>query len=86
MSSEEMAHANWRLENPPLEIAAYKSMGLFVVGRLAARHGIRVRLHPAETGGLMALVWLPDNVIVHQDAMPSSGSAAYSSAASGPGG
>src|SRR5260370_33396502 len=41
-------------------------MGLFVVARLAARHGIRVRLRPAPTGGLTALVWLPDEVVTHE--------------------
>jgi hypothetical protein len=41
-------------------------MGLFVVARLAARHGIRVRLRPASMGGLTALVWLPDEVIAHE--------------------
>jgi hypothetical protein len=43
-------------------------MGLFVVARLAARHGIRVRLRPASMGGLTALVWLPDEVIAHETA------------------
>jgi hypothetical protein len=43
-------------------------MGLFVVARLAARHGIRVRLRPASAGGLTALVWLPDEVISHDSA------------------
>jgi hypothetical protein len=37
-----------------------------VVARLAARHGIRVRLRPASMGGLTALVWLPDEVITHE--------------------
>jgi len=41
---------------------------LFVVARLAARHGIRVRLRPASMGGLTALVWLPDEVIAHETA------------------
>jgi hypothetical protein len=41
-------------------------MGLFVVARLAARHGIRVRLRPASMGGLTALVWLPDEVISYE--------------------
>jgi hypothetical protein len=40
-----------------------RRMGLFVVARLAARHGIRVRLRSAATGGLTALVWLPDEVV-----------------------
>jgi hypothetical protein len=43
-------------------------MGLFVVARLAARHGIRVRLRPASVGGLTALVWLPDEVISYETA------------------
>jgi signal transduction histidine kinase len=64
MGAEEMAHANWRLDNPPVvDVAVSRRMGLFVVARLAARHGIRVRLRPAAAGGLTALVWLPDEVI-----------------------
>jgi hypothetical protein len=39
-------------------------MGLCVVSRLAARHGVKVRLQPATTGGLTALVWLPDEIAV----------------------
>ena len=67
MGAEEMAHANWRLDNPPVvDVAVSRRMGLFVVARLAARHGIRVRLRPAAAGGLTALVWLPDEVISHQ--------------------
>jgi signal transduction histidine kinase len=67
MGAEEMAHANWRLDNPPVvDVAVSRRMGLFVVARLAARHGIRVRLRPASTGGLTALVWLPDEVVTHE--------------------
>src|SRR5215469_11059749 len=64
MGAEEMAHANWRLDNPPVvDVAVSRRMGLFVVARLAARHGIRVRLRAAGSGGLIALVWLPDEVV-----------------------
>ncbi len=67
MGAEEMAHANWRLDNPPVvDVAVSRRMGLFVVARLAARHGIHVRLRPASKGGLTALVWLPDEVITQQ--------------------
>jgi signal transduction histidine kinase len=67
MGAEEMAHANWRLDNPPVvDVAVSRRMGLFVVARLAARHGIRVRLRPAAAGGLTALVWLPDEVVSHE--------------------
>ncbi len=69
MHPDQMAQANWRLENPPAtDLAVSRNMGLFVVGRLAARHGIKVRLQPATSGGLSALVWLPDAVAVLQDA------------------
>jgi signal transduction histidine kinase len=72
MGAEEMAHANWRLDNPPVvDVAVSRRMGLFVVARLAARHGIRVRLRPATGGGLTALVWLPDEVISHDEAAAS---------------
>ncbi len=67
MNPDEMVQANWRLDNPAAaDITVYKNMGLFVVGRLAARHGIKVRLQPAKSGGLTALVWLPDAVVAPQ--------------------
>jgi signal transduction histidine kinase len=67
MGAEEMAHANWRLDNPPVvDVAVSRRMGLFVVARLAGRHGIRVRLRPAASGGLIALAWLPDETIMHE--------------------
>ncbi|HZC39334.1 MAG TPA: nitrate- and nitrite sensing domain-containing protein [Streptosporangiaceae bacterium] len=73
MGSEEMAHANWRLDNPPVvDVAVSRRMGLFVVARLAARHGIRVRLRPASLGGLTALVWLPDEVVSLDSVTPGS--------------
>ncbi len=69
MSAQEMAHANWRLENPPAsDIEVPKWIGLLVVARLAARHGVRVRLQQAEFGGLTALVWIPDQLIAREDA------------------
>jgi hypothetical protein len=85
MGSEEMAHANWRLDNPPVvDVAVSRRMGLFVVGRLAARHGIRVRLRPAASGGLTALVWLPDEVITHQDPVVAPGFGAFDTAKTAP--
>ena len=81
MGAEEMAHANWRLDNPPVvDVAVSRRMGLFVVARLAARHGIRVRLRPATTGGLTALVWLPDETVTHEGSRPPGRAAAASSA------
>jgi len=71
VSDQEMSHANWRLDNPPVvDVAVSRRMGLFVVGRLAARHGVRVRLRHAQTGGLTALIWLPDTVAAPEVASP----------------
>ncbi|MGI5208475.1 nitrate- and nitrite sensing domain-containing protein [Spirillospora sp. CA-108201] len=64
MSPEELEQANWRLANPPvIDFSAARRMGLFVVGRLAVRHGIRVELRAAQGGGLTAFVVLPDAVV-----------------------
>jgi anti-sigma regulatory factor (Ser/Thr protein kinase) len=72
MGAEEMARANWRLDNPPVvDVAVSRRMGLFVVARLAARHGIRVRLRPASVKGITSLVWLPNDVISHEAASTS---------------
>ena len=69
MAPKDMAYANWQLENAQApDVNVPKWMGLFVVARLAARHGIRVRLQPAEFGGLTALVWLPDDILTRSGA------------------
>jgi signal transduction histidine kinase len=71
MAPKELAYANWRLENPPAsDINVPTGMGLFVVARLAERHGIKIRLQQAEFGGLTALTWLPDEVITSHTAAP----------------
>ncbi len=86
MSADEMARANWQLENPPMvDVAVSRRMGLFVVGRLAARHGIRVQLRPATSGGLTALVLLPNEVITHDNPAVWSGPGGFDPAKPGAG-
>ncbi|WP_406318053.1 nitrate- and nitrite sensing domain-containing protein [Streptosporangium sp. NBC_01639] len=64
MTPEELAQANWRLANPPVvDVSVSRRMGLFVVGRLALRHGIRVQLRQQDSGGLTAMVLLPDSLL-----------------------
>ena len=41
-------------------------MGLFVVGRLATRHGISVQLRQSETGGVSAFVRIPIDVLANR--------------------
>ncbi|MBV9380732.1 MAG: nitrate- and nitrite sensing domain-containing protein [Streptosporangiaceae bacterium] len=58
-----LSQINWRLDNPPLiDVSVSQHMGLFAVSRLAARHGVRIRLRAATPKGLSALVWLPGNL------------------------
>jgi HAMP domain-containing protein len=86
MTEKEMAYANWQLEHPSAsDINAPRWMGLLVVARLAARHGIRIRLQPAEFGGLAALVWLPDEVLTRQGAVASARPSGFGSPRFGPG-
>jgi hypothetical protein len=84
MTAPEMAYANQQLDNPPPpDIDIPKWIGLLVVARLAARHGIRVRLNQADLGGLTALVWLPDEILT-QYAVPAEPGYPAASAPSGP--
>jgi PAS domain S-box-containing protein len=60
MSDAELAEANRRLAEPlAADVAVSRMMGFHVVGRLAARHGIRVQLRQGWFGGVTALVLLP---------------------------
>ncbi|SDJ64270.1 sensor histidine kinase [Nonomuraea jiangxiensis] len=60
MTEDELAEANRRLAEPPVvDVSVSRRMGLFVVGRLALRHGIRVQLRRGEGAGLIAMVLLP---------------------------
>ncbi|MFI9553495.1 sensor histidine kinase [Nonomuraea endophytica] len=64
MTEDEMAEANRRLAEPPVvDVSVSRRMGLFVVGRLALRHGIRVQLRKGEGAGLIAMVLLPPTLI-----------------------
>ncbi|MGE9693909.1 nitrate- and nitrite sensing domain-containing protein [Streptomyces sp. NRRL F-5630] len=64
LNAADFADINHRLANPPVVDAAISQrMGLFVVGRLADRHGIRVQLRPSgEQGGTTSLVMLPESI------------------------
>ncbi|WP_158088701.1 sensor histidine kinase [Thermoactinospora rubra] len=76
MTAEELAEANWRLAHPPVvDVSVARRMGLFVVGRLALRHGIQVQLRAREGGpGLTAQVLLPAVLIASAPVMAGGGS------------
>ncbi|WP_225794665.1 sensor histidine kinase [Streptomyces aculeolatus] len=63
LSPEDLGAINERLANPPtVDVSVSRRMGLFVVGRLSLRHGIRIQLRPSDSGGTTALVMLPVDV------------------------
>jgi hypothetical protein len=65
MSEDQMDLLNRRLAEPPsVDVAAFRLMGLAVVGRLASRYGIRVELRANMEGGTIAQVILPSTIVV----------------------
>ncbi|MFJ9344781.1 nitrate- and nitrite sensing domain-containing protein [Streptomyces sp. NPDC101733] len=60
MNPEALLDANLRLaETPEFELSDTDRLGLFVVSRLARRHGIKVVLQHSPYGGTTAVVLLP---------------------------
>ncbi|WP_203884220.1 nitrate- and nitrite sensing domain-containing protein [Planotetraspora kaengkrachanensis] len=70
LAPEEYADINERLANPPeFDLADSDRLGLFVVGRLAARYGIGVMLRGSPYGGTTAIVLMP-RALVADDGSP----------------
>lgn len=71
MDDDERDRHNLVLADPPdFEAMALKGdprLGLFVVARLAARHGIKVELRSSSYGGTRAIVLIPATLLVEAD-------------------
>ncbi len=64
MVPQRMQELNERLANPPdINPANTEQLGLFVVGQLARRHGIRVMLRPSPYGGTTAIALIPPTLV-----------------------
>jgi len=64
MAEAELGDANGKLdagESPDVPVS--RQMGLYVVGRLARRHSIRVVLETPKDGGLIAVVQVPTELV-----------------------
>jgi signal transduction histidine kinase len=79
MPPESLAEINERLANPPeFDPGRGAQLGLFVVARLAARHGVSVQLRRSAYGGTSAVALLPDTLMAlpgEQAALPAGVSA-----------
>ncbi|MEO3809300.1 nitrate- and nitrite sensing domain-containing protein [Sphaerisporangium sp. B11E5] len=84
MTPEERDAINEKLSRPPeFEATVTERLGLFVTGRLAARHGIRVELRGSPYGGTTAIVLIPDTLIAvptAREAIPSAPAAQWAAA------
>jgi signal transduction histidine kinase len=64
MSAEQLAEANELLTSPPpVGLALSRSLGFIVVGRLARRLRVNVRLSASPAGGITAIIDLPAAVL-----------------------
>ncbi|WP_327088312.1 nitrate- and nitrite sensing domain-containing protein [Nonomuraea sp. NBC_01738] len=64
------ALVNARLADPPeFDLADSDRLGLFVVAKLARRHGIQVTLRASPFGGTGAIVLIPRKLVTEQDAL-----------------
>jgi signal transduction histidine kinase len=67
MSEEDLARFNAALREPPefsaMDLSSDSRLGLFVVGRLAHRHGISVRLAESDYGGVRAIALIPSALL-----------------------
>jgi signal transduction histidine kinase len=69
---DELAAVNQRLASAAeFDLAETDQLGLFVVSRLAAKHGIRVTLRASPFGGTTAIVLLPHGITVGAGSDPS---------------
>jgi signal transduction histidine kinase len=85
MAPQRLQELNERLSNPPdINPANTEQLGLFVVGQLARRHGVRVMLRPSPYGGTTAIVLIPLALVVEDGpaAITSGGRAPATSGAS----
>ncbi|TLG09804.1 HAMP domain-containing protein [Nocardia cyriacigeorgica] len=74
MDAAELARVNEMLADPPdfgvASLSADSRLGLFVVGQLAARHDISVRLSESDYGGVRAIVLVPSKLLLPGETGP----------------
>ncbi|WP_405670519.1 nitrate- and nitrite sensing domain-containing protein [Streptomyces sp. NBC_01530] len=80
MSEEDYASFNAQLAvEPQFDVVALADdlrLGMFVIARLATRHGIAVTLRPSPYGGTTAIVLLPHEIVVRESPAAGDSSAA----------
>nr|WP_323183924.1 nitrate- and nitrite sensing domain-containing protein [Streptomyces canus] len=87
MSEDEYASFNAHLaEAPKFDVVALADdlrLGMFVIARLANRHGVQVTLRSSPYGGTTAIVLIPHEIVVREEHEPENLVGAVAPAASG---
>ncbi|MDQ0764673.1 signal transduction histidine kinase [Streptomyces canus] len=87
MSEDEYASLNAHLaEAPKFDVVALADdlrLGMFVIARLANRHGVQVTLRSSPYGGTTAIVLIPHEIVVREESEPENLVRAVAPAASG---
>ena len=61
---DQLHEINQQLASPPdFDLADADRLGLFVGGKLAAKHGVRVSLRPSPYGGTSAIALMPNSIV-----------------------
>jgi hypothetical protein len=69
ITDERLLEINRNLEDPPaFDLSGSDRLGLFIAGRLAKRHDIKITLRPSVYGGTQAIVIIPMGLVVDEDA------------------
>ena len=64
ISAEQLADINRDLAEPPqFDLSGSDRLGLFVAGRLAQRHGVKISLRASVFGGTTAIVLIPRSLL-----------------------
>ncbi|MGP3949521.1 nitrate- and nitrite sensing domain-containing protein [Streptomyces sp. 7N604] len=89
MTSERLEELNSRLAETDPDLASGDEddgalgLGLYVVARLAARHGVRVQLRAQKSGGVAAVAVLPKSILPTRPAPAGAGGPGATTAAPG---
>jgi signal transduction histidine kinase len=68
MTPEQMIAINRDLAHPPeFDLSGGDHLGLFIAGRLAHRHGIKITVRESPFGGIDAIVLIPRDLVVEED-------------------
>ncbi|MFF4567009.1 nitrate- and nitrite sensing domain-containing protein [Streptomyces sp. NPDC001435] len=74
LDPDQLADAHRTLTDPDaFDPTRHDRLGLYVVGRLAARHGIQVTLRDSPYGGTTAVVLLPSTLLAELEPEPEAG-------------